>query len=153
MKLAQVITNWFNKMFAWWPWRQSTQMDYVPHSSSLNKSTTQESKSKSFHEGASPQTGITPRLSTMQEWPERIIQTDVPAQDSFLETHSSGLLENGEPIEEPRHPRAKIQQVCRHPLQCKNVQNFYNIQSNVASSTKVLKTTGRGSLSPLVGFT
>jgi hypothetical protein len=82
-------------------------MDYVPHSSSLNKSTTQESKSKSFHEGASPQTGITPRLSTMQEWPERIIQTDVPAQDSFLETHSSGLLENGEPIEEPAAPTSE----------------------------------------------
>jgi hypothetical protein len=101
MKLTQVITNWFHKMFAWWPWRQSTQLEYAPHSSSLNKGTTQESKSKSVHESATPQTGNTPRLSTMQEWPERIVQTDVPAKDSFPETHTSGLLENGEPIEKP----------------------------------------------------
>jgi hypothetical protein len=82
-------------------------MNYAPHSSSLNKSTTQESKSKSIHEGASPQTGITPRLSTMQEWPERNIQTDAPAKDSFPETHTSGLLENGEPIEKPAAPASE----------------------------------------------
>ncbi len=104
MKLTQTVTNWFHKMFAWWPWRQSKQIEYAPHSSSLNKGTTQESTSKSIHEGATPQTGIAPRLSTMQEWPERVVQTDVSAESGFPETHPSGAPENGESIEKPAIP-------------------------------------------------
>ncbi len=104
MKLTQVISNWFHKVFAWWPWRQSTQVEYAPHLSSLNKGTTQESKSKSIHEATAPQTGTIPRLSTIQEWPERTVQTDEPAKNSFPETHPSDLLENGEPIEKPAAP-------------------------------------------------
>ena len=107
MKLTQAITNLFHKMFAWWPWRQSTQVEYAPHSHALNKGTTQESMSKSIHEGATPQTGMTPRLSTMQEWPDGVVQTDIPAKNSFPETRTSGPVENGEPVEKPAAPASE----------------------------------------------
>ncbi|HYX49359.1 MAG TPA: hypothetical protein VE843_06425, partial [Ktedonobacteraceae bacterium] len=70
MKLTQAITNWLHKMFAWWPWKQSTQIEYSPYAGSINKGTTQEAVSKSMNDGIASQTGITPRLSTIQEWHE-----------------------------------------------------------------------------------
>ena len=86
MKLTQAITNWLHKMFAWWPWKQSTQIEYSAHANSVNKGTTQETWSKSMTEGIAPQTGIVPRLSTIQEWPERVVQSDFPAASEFTET-------------------------------------------------------------------
>jgi hypothetical protein len=96
MKLTQAITNWLHKMFAWWPWKESTQTEYAPYSSSLNKGTTQESMSKSIHESTTPQTGIAPSLSTIQEWPERVIQTDVNAKNE--------LSRDGESMTKPATP-------------------------------------------------
>jgi hypothetical protein len=57
--------------------------------------------SKSIHEGATPQTGITPRLSTIQEWPERVIQTDVPTKNEFSETSSLPASGDGESMKKP----------------------------------------------------
>ena len=34
MKLTQAIKNWLHKMFAWWPWKQSTQIEYSPYANS-----------------------------------------------------------------------------------------------------------------------
>ena len=69
MKLTQAITNWLHKMFAWWPWKKSTQIEYAPYSSSINTGSAQETLSKSINDGIVSQTGIAPRLSTIQEWP------------------------------------------------------------------------------------
>jgi hypothetical protein len=96
MKLTQAITNWFHKMFAWWPWKQSTQIKDSPYANSMNTGTTQETLSKSMTDGISPQTGIVPRLSTIQEWPERVVQTDVTAKNKLPETPSPGSLGDGE---------------------------------------------------------
>jgi len=86
MKLTQAITNLLHKMFAWWPWKKSTQIEYAPYSSSINIGTNQETLSKSINDGIASQTGITPRLSTIQEWPERVVQTDVTAKNELPET-------------------------------------------------------------------
>jgi hypothetical protein len=104
MKLTQAITSWFHKMFAWWPWRQSTQIENAPHSSSLNKGTTQESMSKSINEAATPQSGIAPRLSTIQEWPERVVQADLPTKNESSETSSSGSPGDGASLKKPATP-------------------------------------------------
>ena len=90
MKLTQAISNWLHKMFAWWPWKQPTQTEYSPHVSSINKGTTPETLSKSINDGIVSQTGIAPRLSNIQEWPERVVQTDVTATNELQETISSG---------------------------------------------------------------
>jgi hypothetical protein len=86
MKLTQAITNWLHKMFAWRPWKQSTQIEYSPYDKSINKGTNQEAVSKSINEVIMPQTGISPRLSTIQELPERVVQTDVTAKKESPET-------------------------------------------------------------------
>ena len=90
MKFTHAIKNWLHKMFAWWPWKQSTQIEYSPYANSLNKGTTQETMSKSLIDGIVPQTGNVPRLSTIQEWPERVVQTDVTAKNEFPEALPPG---------------------------------------------------------------
>jgi hypothetical protein len=104
MKLTQAISNWLHKMFAWWPWKQSTQIEYSPYAGSINKGATQETASKSMNDGIASQTGITPRLSTIQEWPERVGQTDVTAKNEFAETLSLGSSGDGEPIKKSAMP-------------------------------------------------
>ena len=96
MKLTHAIKNWLHKMFAWRPWKQSTQIEYPPYANSLNKGTTQETLSKSLTDGIVPQTGIVPRLSTIQEWPERVVQTDVTAINELPEAASPGSSGDGE---------------------------------------------------------
>jgi hypothetical protein len=104
MKLTQEITNWLHKMFAWWPWKQSTQLEYSPYANSINKGTNQEAMSKSINEGITPQTGIAPRLSTIQEWPERLVQTDVTAKKESPETPSLSSPGDEEPMKKSAMP-------------------------------------------------
>ena len=101
MKLTHAIKNWLHKMFAWWPWKQSTQIEHSPYANSLNKGITQETLSKSMTDGIVPQTGIVPRISTIKEWPERIVQTDTTAKNELTETPFLALSEDGEPVEKP----------------------------------------------------
>ena len=98
MKLTQAITNWLHKMFAWWPWKKSTQIEYSPYSSSIITGTSQETISKSMNDSIASQTGITPRLSTIQEWPERVVQTDVTAKNELPEMLPPVSSGNEEPI-------------------------------------------------------
>jgi hypothetical protein len=104
MKLTHAIKNWLHKMFAWWPWKQSTQIEYSPFANSLNKGTTQESLSKSMTDNIAPQTGIVPRLSTIQEWPERVVQTDITAKNELTETSSLASSGDGEPMKKSATP-------------------------------------------------
>jgi hypothetical protein len=104
MKLTQAITNWLHKMFAWWPWKKSTQIEYAPYSSSINTGSAQETLSKSINDGIVSQTGIAPRLSTIQEWPERVVQTDVTAKNELPETLPPGSSGDEEPIKKSTMP-------------------------------------------------
>jgi len=83
--LTQTIKNWLHKMFAWWPWKQSTRIEHS-HVANPLKGAAQESVSRSTIDGVVPQTGIAPRLSTIEEWPERVVQSDFPAASEFTET-------------------------------------------------------------------
>src|SRR5258708_31402225 len=83
--LTQTIKNWLHKMFAWWPWKQSTQVEYSPVANPLNNGTTQESVPKSTIDGVTHQAGIAPRLSSTEEWPERVVQTDPPTAIGFTD--------------------------------------------------------------------
>ncbi len=86
--LTQTIKNWLRKMFAWWPWKQSTQIEYSHVANPSNKGTTQESVSRSTIDGVVPQAqpGIVPRLSTVEELPERVVQSDFQADSEFTST-------------------------------------------------------------------
>jgi len=104
MKLTHAIKNWLHKMFAWWPWKQSTQIEYSPFTNSINKGTTQETLSQSMTDSIAPQTGIVPRLSTIQEWPERVVQTDITAKNELTETSSLASSGDGEPMKKSATP-------------------------------------------------
>jgi len=88
MKLTQAIKNWLHKMFAWWPWKQSTQIEYSHYANSINKGTNKETLSRSMTDGIAPQTGIVSSLSTIEEWPERVVQSDLTVINELTETPS-----------------------------------------------------------------
>jgi len=104
MKLTQTIKNWLHNMFAWWPWKKSTQIEYSQVANPLNKGTTPETLSRSTIDGIAPQTGITSRLSTIDEWPERVVQSDFTTADEFADTPSlsPAPYADREPVKEPR---------------------------------------------------
>ncbi len=88
MKLTQTVKNWLHKVFAWWPWKQSTQFEYSNAVNPLNKRMIQDTLSISTIDGIAPQTGIVPSLSTVEEWPERVVKSDFPATGEVAETPS-----------------------------------------------------------------
>jgi len=59
-------------MFAWWPWKQSTPMEYQYVASPMPRNSPPEINFwPDRGDGTAPQTGITPRLSTLEnhaEW-------------------------------------------------------------------------------------
>src|ERR1700731_815993 len=69
-------------MFAWWPWKQTPPVAYRQKSGQLGVGTTPDGISLSAVEGTTPQANITPRLSTIEERPERTI----PATSDMAET-------------------------------------------------------------------
>jgi hypothetical protein len=72
--ITQSIKSWLRKMFAWWPWKESSSITYFHAVSPLPKGFSQGPASRSTIDGVAPQAGITPRLSTIEEWPERVVQ-------------------------------------------------------------------------------
>jgi hypothetical protein len=72
--VTQAIKSWLRKLLAWWPWRQSTQIGYHHVTGSLNKGTTQGAVSHSTIDGVASHPGMAQRRSTIEEWPEPIVQ-------------------------------------------------------------------------------
>ena len=79
-------------------------MEYKHASGPLSQGTA-EGVSLSTIDGTAPQTSVTPRLSTIEERPERILQTPFPAANHLTETPVSPPVTPpadipGEPIKE-----------------------------------------------------
>jgi hypothetical protein len=72
--ITQAIKSWLRKMFAWWPWKESSSITYFHAVSPLPKGFSQGPASRSAIDGVAPQAGITPRLSTIEELPGRVVQ-------------------------------------------------------------------------------
>lgn len=71
--ITQAIKGWLRRIFVWWPWKQSSSKTYSHAVSPFSKGFSQEPAPRSTIDGIAPQTGITPRLSTIEEqWPERV---------------------------------------------------------------------------------
>lgn len=100
--ITQTIKNWLRKMFAWWPWKEPTAPEYSHVTSSLNMGTTPESASRSVIDGVIPQTGMTPRLSTMEDWPERVVQPGFLPTNERVETPLSSPPPPSPPVEKGR---------------------------------------------------
>jgi len=109
MKLTQAIKNWLHKMFVWWPWKKSTQTEYSLYADSINKGTNQETLSKSMTDGITPQTGIVSRLSTIEEWPERIVQSNLTAKNELTETPSLSSTPSGAGAQTSPSPQQRLE--------------------------------------------
>ncbi len=84
--LTQTIKSWLHKMFAWWPWKGPAKIEHSHAAKPLNKGTTKESLSRSTIDGPVPQAGSASCLSTIKEWPERVVQSDIQAAGELTET-------------------------------------------------------------------
>jgi hypothetical protein len=96
MKLTQTIKNWLHKLFAWWPWKESTPFEYSNAGNPVNKGMMPDTLSRSTIDGIATQTGNVPRLSTIGEWPERVVKSDFPAVDEFSEPRSLSSTPSGD---------------------------------------------------------
>ena len=92
--ITQAFKRWLRTMFAWWPWKRTPPLASSQASGPLTMNTSQEGISRSSVEGTTSQTSITPRLSTIEERPERTsaAQKTVPSDKA-----ESDLLTSSEP--------------------------------------------------------
>jgi hypothetical protein len=92
--VAQAIRNWLGRLFSWWPWKQPAEIEHTHVASPLNKGTTQEAISRSAIDGTAShsQQGIVPRLSTIDEWPERFVKPVSPPPQPLLPPPASSEL-------------------------------------------------------------
>jgi hypothetical protein len=105
--ITQTLKRWLNKLFAWWPWKQSNALDYSQATNSLNRGTTPEVVWRTTMDGSVPQPGIssvaveqgtnetTPesKLLDIDEHPEHVLPPYQPATDESLPS-SSTLVTN-----------------------------------------------------------
>jgi hypothetical protein len=107
--LTQTIKSWLHKMFAWWPWKQSSKIEHSHTGKSLNKGTTKESLSISTIDGSVPQAGSASCLSTIEEWPERVVQSDIQPAGEVNETALPPL--STPPVEMTKEPQNHTNEV------------------------------------------
>ena len=84
--ITQAIKRWLRNMFAWWPWKNTPSVTYTQASGPRSMNTPQEGISRSAVEGTTSQASIAPRLSTLEERPERAILDQQPAPNDRAET-------------------------------------------------------------------
>jgi hypothetical protein len=96
--ITQAIKRWLNKLFGWLSWRKPPETEYARVGSSLNKGVTQESAAWPTSDGVAPQSGVAPLIlgqgetscSTIDEWPESVIQPPPPTANEELPPAPSG---------------------------------------------------------------
>lgn len=87
---TQGFRRWLSELFGWWPWKKTTEQEQARSERSLNKGVAQESMLWSASDGATPPSGVGPlflgqnessqiSLSTIDEWPERVVQSSPPS--------------------------------------------------------------------------
>jgi hypothetical protein len=125
--ITQAIKRWLRKMFAWWPWKSSTETSYADIASPLNKGTTSASTPWSTIEGTAPQPGtspLAPRRSSIEGWPERTVQPHPPAVDeppeTLLPAHSATP-----PAETVKDSLTSIKEASSSPVPEKHLEFLY----------------------------
>ena len=94
--ITQAIKQWLHKLFAWWPWQPSTKTEFLHTTGSLNQGAAQEMTARSTIDG------VAPRRSTIEEWPERIVQPSPPLLEERAESTFPSL---------PPPPTEKVKEV------------------------------------------
>jgi hypothetical protein len=116
--ITQKIKRWLGKLFAWWPWGQSSESSYAQAISNMNPGATQESMVRNTVDGPLPQTGNTsvaveqgkdediPESSrpTTEERPEYVISSHLPQAEERLNPARSLSNEKKQNVEEASPP-------------------------------------------------
>lgn len=84
--ITQAIKNFFAKLFPWWSRKQAAPVEYSHVPSSFLPGTSQEGGSLPASGRVAPQASITPRLSTMEEFPEHLSPASFSMMDEPPET-------------------------------------------------------------------
>ncbi|HXR66083.1 MAG TPA: hypothetical protein VN729_09170 [Ktedonobacteraceae bacterium] len=79
--ITQAIKDWLHKMFAWWPWKKSTPLEYQYVASAVTSGSAPETSFWVSKEGTVPQAGATPRRFTLENRAERLAQLRPDALD------------------------------------------------------------------------
>lgn len=79
--ITQAIKDWLHKMFAWWPWKQSTPLEYQHVASGVSSAATPETSLWISEDGTFPQAGATPRRFTLESRAERLAQPRAEAPE------------------------------------------------------------------------
>src|SRR5579859_5647508 len=102
--LTQGIKRWLSKLFGWWPWRKTTEREYAQAPGLLNKGgMQQESIFRPTGDEVTPLSGVAPliagqgetsqtSLSTIDEWPERVVQATPPPIEKIDPPQPPALL-------------------------------------------------------------
>jgi hypothetical protein len=72
---TQTIKRWFNKLFAWWPWRQASVTGY-PQAVSMSSAITPEQVWRTMVDGPATQPGASPVAVEHGEQDDEFIFTD-----------------------------------------------------------------------------
>lgn len=70
--ITQAIKGWLQKMFAWWPWKQSPPIEYPHVASAVSRGSAPEAPFWASQEGTVPQAGATPRRFSLENRSERL---------------------------------------------------------------------------------
>lgn len=79
--LTQAIKGWLQKVFAWWPWKESPSLEYQHVTSAVTSEPTPETSLWTSKEGPIPQAGATPRRFTLENRADRLAQPRSDASD------------------------------------------------------------------------
>ncbi len=106
--ITQSIKQWLNKLFAWWPWRRSSETSYAQAISNLNTGVTQEPMLRSTVDGPLPQTGTT-SVAVEQGRDEKIPESSRPTTEErpeqVVSSHPSPSEDNASPHPPPEAPK------------------------------------------------
>src|SRR5581483_9253293 len=76
--ITQAIKGWLQKVFAWWPWRQSPPIKYQHVAGAVSRGSASETSLWIPEEGTVPQAGATPRRFTLENRPDRPGRSEAP---------------------------------------------------------------------------
>ncbi|QBD79599.1 hypothetical protein EPA93_27930 [Ktedonosporobacter rubrisoli] len=114
--ITQTIKRWLDKLFAWWPWKQSSPTSYARPVSNLNTGLAQETIWHTLPEGPFPQLGIM-SIAVEQEKDEGIYHTNRPEPDELPESYGQPVspvtTEHSNPAQQP--PAQTTEQKETHP--------------------------------------
>ncbi|HEX7735605.1 MAG TPA: hypothetical protein VF458_12125 [Ktedonobacteraceae bacterium] len=114
--ITQAIKNWFRKMFAWWPWKQPTPLEYQHVARARMSEPTLETSFWISRDGTVPQAGATPRRFTLEGRAERLAQQRPDALDAppysppvaFLQTDANQANEPADALATPT-PKQRLE--------------------------------------------